>query len=85
MDRALHQHDGNNGRAHMATETGEESMSKQQQLELDATLRQGQFDLGADFPTLRAGFSPADARAVVIRLARRELPTIATPISFRAR
>jgi hypothetical protein len=69
----------------MATETGEESMSKQQQLELDATLRQGQFDLGADFPTLRAGFSPADARAVVIRLARRELPTTATPISFRTR
>jgi len=69
----------------MATETGEESMSKQQQLELDAALRQGQFDLGADFPTLRAGFSLADARAVVIRLARRELPTTATPISFRTR
>ena len=49
MDRALHLHDGNNGRPHRATETGEESMSKQQQLELDATLRQGQFDLGADF------------------------------------
>jgi len=32
-------------------------MSKQQRLELDATLRQGQFDLGADVPTLRAGFS----------------------------
>ena len=60
-------------------------MSKQQQLELDAALRQGPFDLGADVPALRAGFSPADARAVVIRLARRELPTTATPISFRTR
>ena len=60
-------------------------MSKQQQLELDATLRQGQFDLGATVPTLRAGFSAADARAVVIRLARRELPTTATQISFRTR
>jgi hypothetical protein len=85
MDRALHLHDGNIGRPHRATETGEESMSKQQQMELDATLRQGQFDLVADVPTLRAGFSPADARAVVIRLARRELPTTATPISFRTR
>ena len=36
-------------------------------------------------PTLRAGFSPADARAVVIRLARRELPMTGTPISFRTR
>ena len=85
MDRALHLHDGNNGRPHRATETGEESMTKQQQLELDATLRQGQFDLGADVPTLRAGFSPADARAAVIRPARRELRTTATPISLRTR
>ena len=28
-------------------------MSKQQQLELDAILRQGSLDLGADVPTLR--------------------------------
>ncbi|HMC39205.1 MAG TPA: alpha/beta hydrolase fold domain-containing protein, partial [Acidimicrobiales bacterium] len=32
-------------------------MSKQQQLELDAILRQGQLDLGADVPTLRAAFN----------------------------
>jgi hypothetical protein len=31
--QALHLHDGNNGRPHRATETGEESMSKQQQLQ----------------------------------------------------
>jgi hypothetical protein len=32
-------------------------MSKQQQLQLDAILRQGQFDPGADVPTSRAAFS----------------------------
>ena len=33
VGRALHLNDGNNGRPHRATETGEESMSKQQQLQ----------------------------------------------------
>ena len=33
MGRALHLNDGNNGRPHSATETGEESMSKQEQLQ----------------------------------------------------
>src|SRR6266571_1764260 len=46
-------------------QTGEESMSKQQQLELDAILRQGQLDLGADVPTLRAGFNDVMARVPV--------------------
>jgi epsilon-lactone hydrolase len=40
-------------------------MSKQQQLELDAILRQGQLDLGADVPTLRAGFNEVMARVPV--------------------
>ena len=40
-------------------------MSKQQQLELDAILRQGQLDLGADVPTLRAGFNDVMARVPV--------------------
>src|ERR1700736_5188109 len=46
-------------------ETGEESMSKQQQLELDAILRQGSLDLGADVPTLRAGFNDLMAHVPV--------------------
>jgi monoterpene epsilon-lactone hydrolase len=37
-------------------------MSKQQQLELDAILRQGPLDLGADVPTLRAVFNEVMAR-----------------------
>jgi epsilon-lactone hydrolase len=40
-------------------------MSKQQQLELDAILRQGSLDLGADVPTLRAGFNDLMARVPV--------------------
>jgi len=40
-------------------------MSKQQQLELDAILRQGQLDLGADVPTLRAAFNDLMARVPV--------------------
>jgi monoterpene epsilon-lactone hydrolase len=50
---------------HRATDTGEELMSKQQQLELDATLRQGQSDFGADVPTLRSAFSDLMARIPV--------------------
>jgi hypothetical protein len=38
-------------------------MSKQQQLELIATLRQGQLDLGADVATLRVAFNDVMARA----------------------
>jgi monoterpene epsilon-lactone hydrolase len=40
-------------------------MSKQQQMELDTILRQGQLDLGADVPTLRAGFNQVMARVPV--------------------
>jgi monoterpene epsilon-lactone hydrolase len=40
-------------------------MSRQQQLELDAILRQGQLDLGADVPTLRAAFNDLMARVPV--------------------
>jgi len=40
-------------------------MSKQQQLDLDAILRQGQLDFGADVPTLRAGFNDVMARVPV--------------------
>ena len=40
-------------------------MSKQQQLELDAILRQGQLDLGADVATMRAGFDELMARVPV--------------------
>ena len=40
-------------------------MSKQQQLELDAILRQGQLDLGADVATLRAEFNDVMARVPV--------------------
>src|SRR6266849_82282 len=40
-------------------------MSKQQQLELDAILRQGHLDLGSDVPTLRAGFNELMARVPV--------------------
>ena len=41
------------------------SMSKQQQLELDAILRQGGLDLEADVPALRAGFNELMARVPV--------------------
>jgi monoterpene epsilon-lactone hydrolase len=47
------------------TEIGEESMSKQQQLVLDAMLRQGQFDSGADVATLRAAFNALMAQVPV--------------------
>ena len=40
-------------------------MSKQQQLELDAILRQGQLDLEADVPTLRARFNEVMAQVPV--------------------
>jgi monoterpene epsilon-lactone hydrolase len=40
-------------------------MSKQQQLQLDAMLRQGQFDPGADVPTLRAAFNALMAQVPV--------------------
>ena len=40
-------------------------MSKQQQLELIATLRQGQLDLGADVATLRVAFNDLMARIPV--------------------
>ena len=40
-------------------------MSKQQQLELDAILRQGQLDFGADVPTLRAALNDLMARVPV--------------------
>ena len=40
-------------------------MSKQQQLELIATLRQGQLDLGADIATLRVAFNDVMARIPV--------------------
>jgi epsilon-lactone hydrolase len=40
-------------------------MSKQQQLELTATLRQGQLDLGADVATLRVAFNDVMARIPV--------------------
>ena len=40
-------------------------MSKQQQLELIATLRQGQLDLGADVPTLRVALNDLMARIPV--------------------
>src|SRR3984893_9339614 len=40
-------------------------MSKQQQLELDAILRQGQLDSGADVPTLRAALNDLMARVPV--------------------
>jgi acetyl esterase/lipase len=40
-------------------------MSKQQQLELDAILRQGSLDLEADVPTLRAAFDALMARVPV--------------------
>jgi epsilon-lactone hydrolase len=44
---------------------GEQPMSKQQQLVLDAMLRQGQFDPGADVPTLRAAFNELMAQVAV--------------------
>jgi acetyl esterase/lipase len=40
-------------------------MSKQQQLELDAILRQGSLDLRGEVPTLRAGFNELKARVPV--------------------
>lgn len=46
-------------------ESGEEWMSKQQQLELDAILRRGQLDLEADLPTLRAVFDEVMAQVPV--------------------
>lgn len=40
-------------------------MSKQQQRQLDANLRRGQFDTGADVQTLRAAFSELMAQVPV--------------------
>jgi monoterpene epsilon-lactone hydrolase len=40
-------------------------MTRQQQVELDSNLRQGNLDLGADVPTLRAGFDEVTARIPV--------------------
>jgi monoterpene epsilon-lactone hydrolase len=51
-------------------------MSKQQQLELDAILRQGQLDLEADVPTLRAGFNEVMARVPVAADVRQKPTTI---------
>src|ERR1700736_2949003 len=51
-------------------------MSKQQQLELDAILRQGHLDLGADVPTLRAGFNELMARVPVARDVHQKTTTI---------
>ena len=47
------------------SETGTVLMSKEQQLQLDAILRQGQFDTGADVQTLRAAFSELMAQVPV--------------------
>src|ERR1700736_4002484 len=58
------------------TETGEESMSKQQQLELDAILRQGQLDFGADVPTLRAALNDLMARVPSAGGVHQKPPTI---------
>jgi monoterpene epsilon-lactone hydrolase len=41
----------------VGAETGDDSMSKEQQIALDAILRQGPLDLEADVPTLRAAFN----------------------------
>ena len=40
-------------------------MSKEQQLQLDAILRQGQFDAGGDVQTLRAAFAELMAQVPV--------------------
>ena len=40
-------------------------MSKEQQLQLDAILRQGQFDTGADVQSLRAAFAALMAQVPV--------------------
>jgi monoterpene epsilon-lactone hydrolase len=47
------------------SETGEVLMSKQQQLQLDAILRQGQFDGGGDVQTLRTAFAELMAQVPV--------------------
>jgi monoterpene epsilon-lactone hydrolase len=47
------------------SETGEVPMSKQQARQLDAILRQGQFDNGGDVQTLRAAFSELMAQVPV--------------------
>jgi acetyl esterase/lipase len=47
------------------SETGEVLMSEEQQRQLDAILRQGQFDTGADVPALRAAFSELMAQVPV--------------------
>jgi acetyl esterase/lipase len=53
-----------------------ESVSKQQQLQLDAILRQGSLDLGADVPTLRTGFNDLMARVPVAGDVRQQPMTI---------
>jgi monoterpene epsilon-lactone hydrolase len=52
-------------------------MSTQQQLELDAILRQGQSDFGADVPTLRAAFNELMARVPVADDVHQKPTTIA--------
>jgi epsilon-lactone hydrolase len=47
------------------SKTGEVLMSKEQQLQLDAILRQGGLDTNADVPTLRAAFSELIAQVPV--------------------
>jgi acetyl esterase/lipase len=51
-------------------------MSKQQQSELDAILRQGQLDFGADVPTLRAGLEELMSRVPVAGDVRQTPTTI---------
>ena len=51
-------------------------MSKQQQLELDTILRQGQLAFGVDVPTLRAGFNEVMSRVPVAGDVRQRPTTI---------
>ena len=54
-------------------------MSKQQQEMLDAILRQGQFDTGADVETLRKAFGELMAQVPVARIARGPPPQRRVP------
>jgi hypothetical protein len=64
-------------------------MSKQQQLELDAILRQGPLDLGADVATLRAVFNEVMARVpgptISFRIPRRSAESAPSRSQSRAR
>jgi hypothetical protein len=51
-------------------------MSKEQQLQLDAILRQGQFDSGGDVQTLRAGFGELMAQVPVAPDVRQHPATV---------